>query len=167
MCKLSDEIVFIIPFLLQLEGQTKQKKVKKDDLQARLQAGWEAERGEHRRLVSEANHNSLETQRQMDVIRNKKQREVEAMKDNFEKERADWRNEKTKINEHMHKVGLMVLIQLVFMSRNCLLLPFHNAMINDCDLYNPVLKIIVGCIRHINCNSWDHTGKGSLTSQSL
>ena len=80
------------------------KKVKKDDIPARLQASFEEERIEHRRLVAEANHNSLETQRQMDAIRNKKAREGEMLKEHFEKERADWRNEKAKMAESIRQV---------------------------------------------------------------
>ncbi|XP_071804904.1 uncharacterized protein [Asterias amurensis] len=82
-----------------LEQQTKLKKVKLEDLQVRLQAAWDIERADNRRLVAEANQNSLETRRQMDSRESKWQREFSATQEKFTKERKDWEEDKRKLSD--------------------------------------------------------------------
>ncbi|XP_038052439.1 cytadherence high molecular weight protein 2-like [Patiria miniata] len=87
-----------------LEQQTKLKKVKLEELQVRLQAAWDIERADNRRLVAEANQNSLETRRQADARQGKMKRELDMAKERFAKEKKEWEEDKQQLSDSIKEL---------------------------------------------------------------
>ncbi|XP_022083293.1 A-kinase anchor protein 9-like isoform X2 [Acanthaster planci] len=87
-----------------LEQQTKLKKVKLEELQVRLQAAWDIERADNRRLVAEANQNSLETRRQADARHGKIQRELDVAQEKLAKEKKEWEDDRQKLSDSIKEL---------------------------------------------------------------
>ncbi|XP_063958265.1 interaptin-like isoform X1 [Lytechinus pictus] len=89
--------------IARLEQQTKLKKVKLEDLQARLQASWDQERSEHKRILTEANYRVMEMQKEMERRDSQRSREGSGSEGVLAKKLLE--DERRKSTERIHELG--------------------------------------------------------------
>eukprot|EP00057_Strongylocentrotus_purpuratus_P024363 XP_011678837.1 PREDICTED: mucin-5AC-like [Strongylocentrotus purpuratus] len=89
--------------ITRLEQQTKLKKVKLEDLQARLQASWDQERIEHKRLLTEANYRVMDMQKEVERRDSQRSREGSATGGVLAKKMLE--DERMKSTERIHELG--------------------------------------------------------------
>ncbi|XP_033100767.1 trichohyalin-like isoform X2 [Anneissia japonica] len=93
-----------------LEQQGK-KKLKHDELEARLKGAWDKERIEHRRVISDLHNKTIELRRQVENSAVKWHRERAALQENFGRERKiledDRQKAESRISELLRKYTVM------------------------------------------------------------
>lgn len=80
-----------------LEQQTKLKKVKLEELQARLQAAWDQERAENMRLLTEANQRILQLESQVQEAEEKRQLDATTVREGYKREQKTWEDDTAKL----------------------------------------------------------------------